>query len=54
MRPDRFLAICLVLFGTGWTTGLLIVTAFPVVPMWAAFPLGTALAFKLVIRAGKP
>lgn len=54
MRPDRFMAICLVLLGTGWTTGLLIVSAFPVVPWWLAVPLGTALAFKLVMGAGKP
>lgn len=54
MRPERFLAIITVLSGTGWSLGEVMRLAFPALPWWVAFPVGTALAFKLVMEAGKP
>ncbi len=48
MGARQALAICTVLGGTGYAIGTMMCVAFPVLPLWATWPVGVLLAFRLV------
>ena len=54
MKARQAAAIVTLLAGTGYALGVLISTAFPAVPLWASWPMGAVLTFKLVMEAGRP
>lgn len=51
MTAQQTLAILVILGGTGYALGTMACLAFPVLPLWLTWPVGTLLTFRLVKEA---
>jgi len=51
MTAPQLLSILVILGGTGYALATMAVLAFPFVSLWAAWPVGVVLTFRLVKEA---
>lgn len=51
MTAPQTLAVLVILGGTGYAIGVMIQVAFPAVPLWASWPAGVLMTFRLVREA---